>query len=33
MGTLNEPTDKLAAPIKEIKDKWKLLPVCIYILY
>ena len=26
MGTLNEPIEKLAAPIKEIKDKWKLLP-------
>ena len=26
MGTLTEPIDKLAAPIKEIKDKWKLLP-------
>ena len=26
MGSLNEPIEKLAAPIKEIKDKWKLLP-------
>ena len=31
MGTIindwaNEPIEKLAAPVKEIKDKWKLLP-------
>ena len=26
MGTLKEPIEKLAAPIKEIKEKWKLLP-------
>ena len=31
MGTItndwaNEPIEKLAAPVKEIRDKWKLLP-------